>query len=180
MEPESPSANCPGRPCSWWPCWTQKARGQPLTEMPQKVSQHARAGQGRARKAWCAPGSAFLCNSAYFLDAQIGNGAVFEVYVKVTKCCVQGKSRGHMLRGGQRALPGPSRAHPAVGGMGRAIGGLTLVGCFQQHPPDLGREEREAVCWRSSGVVATGGGSPDSLGTRKPLLSLPRGCGPGA
>lgn len=66
---------------------------------------------------------------------------MFEVYVKVTKCCVQGKSRGHVLRGGQRALPGLSRAPPAVGGMGRATGGLTLVGCFQQHLPNLGRGE---------------------------------------
>lgn len=87
---------------------------------------------------------------------------MFEVYVKVTKCCVQGKSRGHVLRGGQRALPGPSRAYLAVGGMGRAIGGLTLVGCFQQHPPDLGSGEEGGCVLEKQWGSGNGRGIPQT------------------
>lgn len=93
---------------------------------------------------------------------------MFEVYVKVTKCCVQGKSRGHMLRGGQRAPPGPSRAHPKVGGMGRATGGLTLGECFQQQPPDLGRGEEGGCVLEKQWGSGNGRGIP---GTRQKLES---------
>ena len=45
----------------------------------------------------------FLCSSTYFLDAKTGKRAVFEVDVKATKCCVQGKS--------QATCPWWGRAH---------------------------------------------------------------------
>lgn len=80
---------------------TDKAldKGQKMAthlETPDSTTAH-RARQGLAGR----PGvpralfltDRFLCSSAYFLDAKTGKRALFEVDVKATKCCVQGKSQ---------------------------------------------------------------------------------------
>ena len=65
-----------------------------------------------------------------------------------------GEGRGH--------FPGQAEPPPAVGGMGRATGGLTLVGCFQQHPPNLGRGEEGGCVLEKRWGSGNGKGIPQT------------------
>lgn len=82
---------------STWGSSPQKPKGSHSPGHPRRYTTAHRARQGLATRPGV-PGApfltnTFLCSSTYFLDVKTGKRAVFEVDVKATKCCVEGKSQ---------------------------------------------------------------------------------------
>lgn len=142
--------------------WMTKAwdRGQKMVtclDTPDSTTAH-RARQGLAGR----PGvpvallltDRFLCSSAYFLDAKTGKRAVFEVDVKATKCCVQGKSQATRPWRGRAHFRGHAESAARGWELKRKVRiaaaktpKLPGAGCWGTVRPDLRERGRDLECW---------------------------------